>query len=86
MRKKLSGWKKISGCVFERDTGARIHLLGTIKIGQMFFEVHQRALFPRYIKQLHISGFNVRRAMMAIAEDLQTPSENLEPNKQGGGA
>lgn len=78
MRKKLSGWTKLSECVFERDTGTRIHLLGTIKIGQMFFEATSSALLPKYTKQLRLSGFNKRRALMALAEYLQSPDPSAD--------
>lgn len=85
MRKRLSGWKKLSACVFERDTGARIHTLGLIKIGPMFFEAKSSGLLSNYTKHLRLTGYNNRRALMALAEDLQSPDPNPELNKQTGG-
>lgn len=72
---KLSGWKKLTSCVYERSTGTRIHTCGLVKIGTDFVDVRLRDAWVDYAKHMRIFGGNKRRALMGLAEELERRNE-----------
>lgn len=66
-----SGWNRLSGPVWEHISGARIHLLGTIKLPDgtyLYVNNWKEGVLGRLLIQ--INGGNKKRGLMAWAANL----------------
>lgn len=66
-----SGWKYLSGDVWEHTNGTRIHFLGFIRLPNMTFVSLNK--YPECIrgqKMIQINGGNKKRGLMAWANTL----------------
>jgi len=64
-------WKHLGGSVFENMNGTRMHIQGKVMVfgNSVRADTVQNMLFqPNYLK---VFGGNRKRALMAIAEDLE---------------
>ena len=64
---KLRGWKKSGPCVWDHESGVRIHTGGIIKTGSLVVYANNWPCSKRWDEWTRIVGGSRRRGLMAMA-------------------